>query len=93
MILPIGMVKALDIDPQTMLLLLKVKGIDDIYIKIMRQDKLAEKNTENTISAADKVMQTSQQSSSSSGAVPEIVRRGDREDGDLVRHVINESEN
>ena len=57
MILPTEMVKALDINPQTVLLLLKVKGIDDIYIKIMRQDKLAEKNTENTISAADKVMQ------------------------------------
>jgi len=60
MILPIGMVKALDINPQTVLLLLKVKDNDDIYLKIMRQEDLAEKNTENTI-PADKVLQPSQQ--------------------------------
>jgi hypothetical protein len=64
MILPIGMVKALDINPQTVLLLLKVKGIDDIYLKIIRQEDLAEKNTENTIPSANKVMQPSQQASS-----------------------------
>ena len=60
MILPIGMVKALDINPQTVLLLLKVKGIDDIYLKIIRQEDLAEKNSENTI-PADNVLQPSQQ--------------------------------
>jgi len=42
------------------LLLLKVKDNDDIYLKIMRQEDLAEKNTENTI-PADKVLQPSQQ--------------------------------
>jgi antitoxin component of MazEF toxin-antitoxin module len=62
MILPTGMVKALDINPQTVLLLLKVKGNDDIYIKIIRQEDLSEKNTENTI-PADKVLQPSQQAS------------------------------
>jgi len=74
MILPIGMVKALDINPQTVLLLLKVKGIDDIYLKIIRQEDLTEKNTENMIPAANKVLQPSQQESS--GALPEIVKGG-----------------
>jgi len=91
MILPIGMVRALDINPQAVLLLLKVKDNDDIYIKIMRQEDLTEKNTENVIHAANKVLQPSQQEFC---AVPEIVRRGagGREDDDLVQHVIHESE-
>ena len=37
MILPTEIVKALDIDPQTVLLLLRVKDINNIYIKIIRQ--------------------------------------------------------
>jgi hypothetical protein len=73
------------------LLLLKVKGNDDINLKIMRQEDLADKNTENVIPDANKVLQSSQQESC---AVAEIVRRGGggRED-DLVQYVINESEN
>jgi len=60
MILPTGMVRALDIDPQAVLLLLRVKDINGIYIKIIRQEDLAEKNSENTI-PADNVLQPSQQ--------------------------------
>ena len=60
MILPTELVKALDIDPHAVLLLLRIKGIDDIYLKIIRQKDLAEKNTENMIPVADKVLKPSQ---------------------------------
>ena len=74
MILPTELVKALDIDPHAVLLLLRIKGIDDIYLKIIRQKDLAEKNTENMIPAADKFLKPSQQESS--GALPEIIKGG-----------------
>jgi hypothetical protein len=45
MILPTEMVRALDIDPQTVLLLLKVNGIDEIYLKLIREEDLAKKDT------------------------------------------------
>jgi hypothetical protein len=63
MILPTDIVKTLNIDPLTVLLLLKVKGIDDINLKILREEDLVKKDAENTISVV-KVPQPSQQISS-----------------------------
>jgi hypothetical protein len=51
MILPSEIVKTLQIDPLTILLLLKVKGIDEIQLKIIREEDLAKKDTENRLSA------------------------------------------
>jgi hypothetical protein len=75
-------------------LLLRTNGLDEINLKVIREEDLTKKDTGNVLLAADKVLQPKQQSSSSSSdAVSEIVRRdgGSREE-DVVQHVINECE-
>jgi hypothetical protein len=94
-VLPSEIVKLLHVNPLSVFLLLSTNGLDEINLKIIREEDLTKKDIGNVLPAADKVMQPSQQSSSSSSsdAIPEIVRRGGgREDYDLVQHVINETE-
>jgi hypothetical protein len=49
MILPSEVVKSLKIDPLSIILLLKVNGIDDIQLRIIREEDLVKKDTENMI--------------------------------------------
>jgi hypothetical protein len=63
MILPSDIVKTLQIDPLTILLLLKVKGIDEIQLKIIREEDLAKKHAEN-IEPFQQVPMFNQQASS-----------------------------
>ncbi len=49
MVLPSEMVKSLDIDPLTILFLLKVEGHDELQLRIIRQEHLEKKDTENAI--------------------------------------------
>ncbi len=48
-ILPSPVVKALDIDPLSIFLLLSVNGSDDLQLKIIREGDLAKKDTKSTI--------------------------------------------
>lgn len=64
MVLPSDIVKALGIDPLSIFLLLKVKGIDDLQIQIIREEDLVKKDRD--IIPAEKVPRLAQQASSSS---------------------------
>ena len=93
-VLPSEVVKSLHVNTLSVFLLLRTNGLDEINLKVIREEDLTKKDTGNVLLAADKVLQPKQQSSSSSSdAVSEIVRRdgGSREE-DVVQHVINESE-
>jgi len=97
-VIPSEIVKSLHVNPLSVFLLLRTNGLDEINLKIIREEDLTKKDIGNVL-PADKVLQPSQQSSSSSSsdAVLEIVRGGGgggrgRDDDDLVQHVINESE-
>ncbi|MER5174861.1 MAG: hypothetical protein ABJB76_03820 [Candidatus Nitrosocosmicus sp.] len=46
MVLPAKIIKALDIDPLNIFLLLKVKGMDDLQIQIIREEGLTRKKIE-----------------------------------------------
>ena len=50
MVLPSEVVKALEINPQTIFLSLKVVGVDSLYIQIIRQSDLERKDIENSSS-------------------------------------------
>ncbi len=54
MVIPYEIVRSLRIDPLNIYLLLKVEGFDKLQIKIIREEDLANKYTENMI-PADKV--------------------------------------
>ena len=47
MVLPSELVKSLNIDPLTILFLLKVEGHDELQLRIIRQEHLEKKDTEN----------------------------------------------
>ena len=51
MVLPSKVVKTLDINPQTIFLLLKVRGRDDLQLQIIREEDLVKKETGKKISA------------------------------------------
>jgi hypothetical protein len=48
LILPAKLVKALDINPITILFLLKVEGHDELHLQIIRQEQFEKKDAENT---------------------------------------------
>ena len=52
LILPSKLVKSLDINPMTILFLLKVAGHDELHLRIIRQENLEKKYTENSSAAA-----------------------------------------
>lgn len=60
MILPSEVVKSLKIDPLSIILLLKVRGIDDLQLTIIREEDLVKKDTEKII-PAEKFPRLSQQ--------------------------------
>jgi hypothetical protein len=51
MILPSEVVKTIKFNPLTMLLFLKVNGMDELQLKIIREEDLIKKETEDTIPA------------------------------------------
>ncbi len=51
MILPSQVVKELEFDPSTMLLSLQVKGLNDLHLKITREENFIKKDTERLIPA------------------------------------------
>ena len=51
MVLPSELVKSLNIDPLTILFLLKVEGHDELQLRIIRQEHLEKKDMENTVPA------------------------------------------
>ena len=80
-VLPSEVVKSLHVNPLSVFLLLRTNGLDEINLKIIREQDLIKKDIEKVIPVG-KVLQPSQQESSS-GAVAEIVRGGGGDsDGD-----------
>ena len=67
--LPSEVVKSLHVNPLSVFLLLRTNGLDEINLKIIREEDLTKKDMEKTIPAG-KVSLPSQQESS--GAVPEF---------------------
>jgi hypothetical protein len=70
MVLPSKVVKSLRVNPLSVFLLLRTNGLDEINLKIIREEDLTKKDIEKTLPAG-KVSRPSQQESSS-GAVPEF---------------------
>jgi len=69
MVLPSEIVKTLEINPQCVFLLLRTNGLDEINLKIIREEDLTKKDMEKTL-PVDKVSRPSQQESL--GVVPEF---------------------
>jgi len=51
MTFPSPVVKALNIDPTNALLLLRINGLNDLQLKIIREEDFAIRDTENIVSA------------------------------------------
>jgi hypothetical protein len=64
MVLPYEIVKSLKIDPLSTFLLLQVRGIDDLRLKIIREEDLEKKNNEGMIPVNKRFLGSSQQVSS-----------------------------
>jgi hypothetical protein len=64
MVLPYEVVKSLKIDPLSTFLLLQVRGIDDLRLKIIREEDLEKKDNEGMIPVNKRFLGSSQQVSS-----------------------------
>lgn len=63
MVLPSELIRSLNIDPLTILFLLKVEGHDELQLRIVRQEHLEKKEMENVVPADNDPNPTQQVSS------------------------------
>ena len=62
-VLPSKVVKSLHVNPLSVFLLLRTNGLDEINLKIIREEYLTKKDIEKIILPVDSVSQSSQQNS------------------------------